>query len=105
MEPQAKPLTLRSFFGILRRQWVAMVIIVVVCVVAGAIIYKKTKPAYESVSGILVQSQTSDASGPDANNPLKAVSMPTINIDIPTQIEILESESTLDRVLASVGVT
>lgn len=92
MDPLPQPMSLREIFGILRRQWPSVCVIALICFGLSIAYALTAAPVFQSRTTILVE-------GPEnrpSNDPVSAVDIQSIQRDIQTQIEILQSTSLIN---------
>ncbi|BCM88555.1 putative tyrosine-protein kinase YveL [Abditibacteriota bacterium] len=102
--PSEPTLSLRDFFGILRRRKLIAINVFVLVVVLGIAITLMTKPVYRTGARLLVEGRTNTFAFSNVSDPLNNVFQPKTGRDVDTQVEVLRSPLVLDRVYKQAGV-
>ncbi|MHB8636588.1 MAG: polysaccharide biosynthesis tyrosine autokinase [Fimbriimonadaceae bacterium] len=83
-----RDLSLRDVLTVIGRQRLTIAVIFVICLAAGAVAFRMTKAVFRSTMRILIERRTA-ATNPDSAE--GRIGTPSVNLSIPTQIQILGS--------------
>lgn len=103
MEVNLRPLTLKDFFGMIRRQKGWVIVILFGSIALGFAAVKLTTPVFESHTSIMIE-QGSGNSSSGSNDPVAFMELPIPMLAIPNQIQLIQSEFLLNRAYEKAGV-
>lgn len=95
MDNQPRPFMLRDFVFIVRRHVLPISLILGFCLAAGFFVVLATEPAFRSSTTMLVEGRNPNTPVYNSNDPVSQITLPSQDLDIPTQIELLESTNLL----------
>lgn len=102
MEVNLRPLTLKDFLGMIRRQKGWVITILLGCIALGFAAVELTTPVYETKTSILVEQGSGGSS--NSSDPVAIMELPTPMLAIPTQIQIIQSQMMQDKAFATAGI-
>jgi capsular exopolysaccharide synthesis family protein len=100
----ASDISLQEFMDVLRRRKVVILQTFIVIVVVGVLIGVLTKPVYRATTDILVEGKSLAISSYNTDDPVSDVFMPNTGYDVPTQIEVLQSDQVLEDAHKVAGI-
>lgn len=101
MEVNLRPLTIKDFFGMIRRQKGWVVIILLGSIGLGFAAVMMTTPVYESTNTFFLDQGTRGSSNP--NDPVGIMELPMPVLSIPNEIQKLQSDAMVRKATAEAG--
>ncbi len=102
MDVNLRPLTLKDFLGMIRRQKVWVISILLICTVLGFAAVEFTTPVYESNTSILIEQGGGNSN--NSNDPVAIMELPIPMLAIPNQIQLLQSQFMVNRAYEAAGI-
>lgn len=102
MEVNLRPLTLKDFFGMIRRQKGWVIAILFGSIALGFAAVKLTTPVFESHTSIMIEQGGGSSNG--SNDPVAFMELPIPMLAIPNQIQLIQSEFLMNRAFEKAGV-
>lgn len=102
MEVNLRPLTLKDFLGMIRRQKGWVITILLGCIALGFAAVELTTPVFETKTSILVEQGSSGSN--NQSDPVAIMELPTPMLAIPTQIQLIQSPMMVDKAYITAGI-
>lgn len=99
----ASGVSLQEYLLILRRRHAIILQVFVLILVVGVVMTLMTKPVYQSSARLLVEPPSMNVSTVDASNPLSGILAMTPQQTVATQVEVLQSEPFMQKVMQQAG--
>lgn len=101
MEVNLRPLTLKDFFGMIRRQKGWVITILFGCIALGWVMALRTTPVYEATRSFFLD--TGGGSSNNPNDPIGILELPMPALSIPNEIQKIQSPNMVQKAASDVG--